>query len=347
MKRIGHLTELTASPENIYGAWKDSMKRKPKNRLRRSQVKAFNADLPASLSEVQNIIQTGEWNMTPDDYGFFTRPQCGKIRDICWNKSYLNNVVMHAIIRTDGKVLEDTLIADTFSGIKGRGPVAGMERMKEYIHEYPDDMPIYVLKIDIFHYYDNIQKHKLISMIGCKIKDKTSLSLHSTAIFSCPRPGVPKGNLTSQPYSNFYLSPLDHYVKERLGFRHYARYCDDIVVLSSDKYALVELLEKIKVFLADYGLTIKPNAQVFPIERNGIDFMGYVFHRHEVRLRKRIERSLRRAARLFKADPSEKHYKTLAAYWGWVKHITRPMALWNAVVGKPLKELRPAKEAAA
>ena len=184
-------------------------------------------------------------------------------------------------------------------------------------------------------------------MIGCKIKDKTSLSLHSTAIFSCPRPGVPKGNLTSQPYSNFYLSPLDHYIKERLGFRHYARYCDDIVVLSSDKSALVELLEKIKVFLADYGLTVKPNAQVFPIERNGIDFMGYVFHRHEVRLRKRIERSLRRAARLFKADPSEKHYKTLAAYWGWVKHITRPMALWNAVVGKPLKELRPTKEAAA
>ena len=176
MKRIGHLTELTASPENIYGAWKDSMKRKPKNRLRRSQVKAFNADLPASLSEVQNIIQTGVWNMTSVDYGFFTRPQCGKTREICWNKSYLNNVVMHAIIRTDGKILENTLIADTFSGIKGKGPVAGMERVKEYIHEYPDDMPIYVLKIDIFHYYDNIQKQKLISMIGCKIKDKAGRS---------------------------------------------------------------------------------------------------------------------------------------------------------------------------
>ena len=125
---------------------------------------------------------------------------------------------------------------------------------------------------------------------------------------NCPGKGVPKGNLPSGTYSNFYLSPLDHYVKEQLGFRHYARYCDDIVVLSNDKQALKGLLVKITEFVTDYGLEIKPNVQIFPIERNGIDFMGYVFHRHETRLRKGIERSVRRAARKFKEDSSMKHY---------------------------------------
>lgn len=347
MKRIGHLTEITASPQNIYNAWKKSTARKPKNRKRLEQMAAFQEDLPASLSEVQRIIQTGEWDISEKDYNTFYRWQCRKLREICWNTLYTNNVVMHALVRTDGKVLENTLIANTYSGIEGRGPIYGLEQVKSFIHEYPDDMPLYVLKLDVYHFYDFIRKDKLMDMIKRKIKDRTSLALHHATIFSCPKDGVPKGNLTSQIYSNYYLSPLDHYVKEQLGFRHYARYCDDIIVLSSSKAELAGLLEKIKAFLADYGLSVKPNAQVFPIERYGIDFMGYVFRRHEVRLRKRIERNIRKAARKYHENPNEKNYRTLASYWGWVKHITRPEAFWNAVVGKPLKECRPVKEAAA
>lgn len=339
------MTEKTSSPENVYYAWIDSKKRKPKSKARQRQMEEFKDNLLPSLCAVQNVVETGEWNMSEKDYQIFYRPQCGKIREICYNTSYFNNVVMHAMMRTDGKVLENTFIADTYSGIKGRGPVKGMERLKSFILEYSDDTPIYVLKFDIYHYYDNINKDKLYDGLKRKIKDATSLKLHHTTIYSCPLPGVPKGNLPSQTYSNYYLSPLDHYVKEQLGFRHYARYCDDVVVLSSSKAELVALLAKIKAFLAEYGLTVKPNAQVFPIERYGIDFMGYVFRRHDVLLRKRIERSVRKAARKYFENPDEKNYKSLAAYWGWVKHVTRPEALWNAIVGRPLKELKP-KEAA-
>lgn len=346
MKRHGNLTEKTASAENIYEGWRASLKRKPKNRSRRRQAKEFRSHLAESLTEVQNIIMSGDWNVSEKDYGLFYRTQCGKLREICWDKVYRDNVLMHAVMQVDGEILTDSLIADTFSGIKGRGPTKGLHRMREYLNEYRDDQPIYCLKLDIRHYYDNIDRDKLYGMIRRKIKDEKSLCIHWSGIMSCPGKGVPKGNLTSGPYANFYLSPLDHYVKEQLGFRHYARYCDDIVVLSSDKQALRDLLARIKDFVAGYGLEIKQNAQVFPIERNGIDFMGYVFHRHETRLRKRIERDFRRAAVNFKKYPSEKNYRSLAAYWGWVKHLTRAEALWNAVVGTPIKELCPKKEAA-
>jgi hypothetical protein len=350
MKRKGHLIETTASAANVYLGWRESRKRKPKNQRRREEMKRFKDNLLVSLNNVQYAIETGEWNMSADDYGLFYRWQCGKLREICYNKSYFNNVVMHCIMNVDGKILEDTLIADTFSGIKGRGPVVGVEKMKEYLSEYPDDVPIYVLKIDMRHYYDSIIREVLKGLISRKIKDRKALNLHFVVIDSSPRKGIPKGNLPSQTYGNLYLSPLDHYIKEQKGFKHYARYCDDIVVLSSDKSALVALLADIKEFIKPYGLEIKSNAQVFPIERYGIDFIGYVFRRHEVRLRKRNERKLRRAARMFKEEPTKKNYKTLAAYWGLVKHISRPDALWNAVVGKPIKELwktvRDSKEAA-
>lgn len=302
-------------------------------------MEEFKAHLAESLSEVQEIIQSGDWPISIKDYNKFFRWQCGKLRDICWNRIFKNNVIMHAIVQVDGKVLTDSLIADTFSGIKGRGPLKGLVRMKEYLSEYTDDMPIYCLKLDFRHFYNSIIRMMLYILIKRKIKDKKSLRLHYSGIMVCPDSGIPKGNLTSNIYGNIYLSPLDHYVKEQCGFRHYARYCDDIVILSSDKHALVALLEKIREFIKSYGLEIKSNVQIFPIERNGIDFMGYVFHRHEVKLRKQIERDLRRAARRYKEMPSMKHYKSLAAYWGWVKHLSRPMALWNAIVGRPLKEL--------
>ncbi len=347
MKRHGNLTPITASAENIYKGWRESTKRKPKNRSRIRQMDEFKAHLQESLNEVQEIIQSGNWPISLEDYSKFSRWQCGKLRDICWNKIYLNNVVMHAIIQVDGVLLEKTLIADTFSGIKGRGPLKGLLRMKEYLSEYTDDMPIYCLKMDFRHFYDSVIRPILFNLITRKIKDEKSLRLHYSGITICPDGGIPKGNLTSNIYGNIYLSPLDHFVKEQCGFKHYARYCDDIVILSSDKHALVTLLEKIKEFIKSYGLEIKPNVQIFPIERNGIDFMGYVFHRHEVRLRKRIERSIRKAVRRYNETPDMKHYKSLAAYWGWVKHISRPMAFWNAVVGKPLKELLPKEDKAA
>ncbi len=339
MKRKGHLIEKTASALNVYVGWLESCRRKPKNRKRMEEVKQFKDNLLESLNNVQRAIETGDWKMSAKDYGLFFRWQCGKLREICYNRSFFNNVVMHCIMQVDGKILEDSLIADTFSGIKGKGPVKVVKRMKEYLSEYPDDVPIYVLKIDMRHYYDSIVREILKAMIARKIKDEKALKLHAAVIDSSPRKGIPKGNLPSQTYGNFYLSPLDHYIKETRGFRHYARYCDDIVVLSSDKAALVALLADVMEFVKPYGLEIKPNAQVFPIERYGIDFIGSVFRRHEVRLRKRNERKLRRAARKFKADPSERNYKTLSSYWGLVKHISRPDALWNAVVGTPIKEL--------
>jgi len=50
--------------------------------------------------------------------------------------------------------------------------------------------------------------------------------------------GVPIGYYTSQWFANFYLIPLDHYIKETLHAKAYFRYMDDIVIFSSSKTEL-------------------------------------------------------------------------------------------------------------
>jgi len=43
------------------------------------------------------------------------------------------------------------------------------------------------------------------------------------------RKGLPIGNLTSQFFANYYLNPLDHFVKEQINCKAYLRYVDDCV----------------------------------------------------------------------------------------------------------------------
>lgn len=91
--------------------------------------------------------------------------------------------------------------------------------------------------------------------------------------------------------------------------------------------------------LAGIGLKLKPNEQVFPIERGGIDFLGYVFKRTYITLRKKTERRLRRAVERYKRNPNAKNRATLSSYWGIVKWISRSNRFWYSFFDKPINQL--------
>lgn len=75
------------------------------------------------------------------------------------------------------------------------------------------------LKMDIRKYFDSIHQATLRVLLGRKFKDRLLgvfdciVSIYHT-ILSC---ALPIGNLTSQHFANYYLSPLDRFLKETLG----------------------------------------------------------------------------------------------------------------------------------
>lgn len=97
--------------------------------------------------------------------------------------------------------------------------------------------------------------------------------------------------------------------------KHYFRYADDIVILSYDKQYLHELLSHIKSYLGiNLDLKVKWNYQIFPVEKRGIDFVGYkMFHTHTL-LRKSIKKAFIRMLK------RRKNIKSIASYNGWLKH---------------------------
>lgn len=333
MRRIGNLLDKTASRENVIAAVHESLKRRTKDNELRRNAERFLSDFDNNVDKVCDIIRTGNWTIS--HYRSFTRVEHGKVRKIDWNPSFIDNVIQHALYQTVGVALIKTFISDTYSGIKNRGGSYGLKRLKKFLFTYSFDEPIYVLKIDIHHFYPSIDIEILKALLQRKIKDKGILKLLFTLIDSHPN-GLPIGNFLSQLLANFYLSEFDHYIKEQLGFKHYVRYCDDIVVINNSKEKLKDLLENIKVKFATINLTLKPNHQVYPIKRNGIDFMGYVFHRSSIILRKRIERAFRKAAAMFNFTNTLQSYKSIAAYNGWVEYLTKGHLLWNKLIGIPI-----------
>ena len=331
MKRTGNIFESLISTENLMLAFQEARRNKKNYR----EVKEFEKDIPGNIANLRQLLQSGQWRVF--GYRHFRRFDGNKFRVIDWDPYFPDNIVQHAIQQTAGQVLLKSGISDTYAGIRGRGVHRAMKRVRHFLSEYLDLQPIYILKIDIRKFYQSIDNEILKRKIRRKIKDRRVLALYDELIDSHPA-GLPIGNYISQALANYYLSDFDHWIKDQ-RFRHYARYCDDIVVIDSDKDRLRTLLSEIRMRLQTDKLTIKDNAQIFPIERFGIDFVGYVFRRHQTILRKSTERKFRRAARIFIEQPTEKHFQSLSSYYGWIKWLSHGKRLWYSLFDKDLQTL--------
>ena len=125
------------------------------------------------------------------------------------------------------------------------------------------------------------------------------------------RKGIPIGNLTSQLFANVYLNEFDIFIKHQLGIKFYVRYCDDFVILSSNREYLENLIPRIQEFLdARLKLQLHENKISIRKLRQGIDFLGYVILPNCKILRTKTKRRMLR-----KVDA-----KNLTSYIGLLKH---------------------------
>lgn len=137
--------------------------------------------------------------------------------------------------------------------------------------------------------------------------------------------GIAIGSLFSQWAGNFYLSYFDHWLKEIKGVKYYYRYCDDLVILHSDKDHLHRLKNEMQDYLATkLDLELKDNWQVFPTVDRGIDFIGYRHFGDYILLRKTTAKNMKRKLRklLKKCRSGRKltygEWCSINSYRGWL-----------------------------
>lgn len=310
MKRHINLYDAISSKDNIRSALFNSIK----NKGHYSEVKQIIKN-PEKYVELLNELLINN-NFKNSKYTVFLKTTGHKTREIYKLPLFPDRVLHHAIVQIMMPIWINILIRDTYSTIPKRGIHDGVRRIKAALKDQPNT--IYTLKLDIQKYYLNINHDILLNILNKKIKDKRLMSLFDEIIKSAQ--GIPIGNYISQWFGNIYLAYFDHFVKEELGAKYYFRYCDDIVILSSNKEYLHAIFLKIKDYLdINLKLTIKKNYQIFPTSIRGIDFLGYRFYHTHTLVRKSIVKNYKRKLKHTQLN-GHKRRSQLASYNGWFLH---------------------------
>lgn len=211
-----------------------------------------------------------------------------KPRRIC-AAAFRERVLHHAIMNVCHPYFERPLIEDTCATRPGKGLYEAIGKARRGLRT--EDC---VAKFDFRKYFDSVDHGILKTKLARLFKDATLLSVFDAIIDSYHvrnGQGLPIGNLTSQYFANYYLSGMDHYVKEQLKVRHYVRYMDDFLVFARNRLVLAEKMEAIADY-ADSKLRLQLKPVVQGSVSGGVSFLGYRLYPGKVMLNGRSKKRL-------------------------------------------------------
>lgn len=105
--------------------------------------------------------------------------------------------------------------------------------LRRYYNEHGTDG--WVLKCDIYHYFQSIRHDIAKAAIYKRVTDKAIAARACEIVDSFGEIGLGLGSQVSQLVALAVLDDLDHFIKERLRVKHYIRYMDDFILVHEDK----------------------------------------------------------------------------------------------------------------
>lgn len=299
------------------------------------EVLEFRANYDRNISEIRRGLLDG--NVEIGDYNYF-KIYDPKERLIC-AASFRERVLHHAIMNVCHEYFDRTLIDDTYATRRGKGGYKALDKAVKMASKYT-----YVAKLDYRKYFDSIDHEILKQKLLRLFKDNDLLHLFYRIIDSyevAEGKGVPIGNLTSQYFANFYLSSLDHVMKERLRVPVYIRYMDDILIMSNDR----SMLKDYVAFMdeeSSMSLRLRLKEPVYRHCRSGVQFLGYVVKPYRLKLngrsKKRFGMKIATCHRLFESGiydeaDYQRHLLPLLAFVDKSKCTAFKNSIWGSIEG--------------
>lgn len=303
MKRVGFLIEKIADKDNLLLAYYKAKRGKQYKK----EVVMFGDNLDYNINKLQREIITG--NVSVGKYHQFTITDPKK-RNV-YAAAFDERVLHHAIINVCHKYFEKNLIYDTYATRPEKGVYKALDKAKMAARQYR-----YVAKLDFRKYFDTISHDVLKEKLERIYKDRKLLDIFSQIIdtYSVEESkGIPIGNLTSQYFANYYLSSLDHYIKEDLCVPVYVRYMDDMLLFENDKDKLKESVKAVAKYSTE-KLKLNLKTPILKQTEDTIPFLGYKIGQNIILLNSRsrnrfCKKILRYEKLLSSGNWSEKEYQ--------------------------------------
>ena len=253
----------------------------------------------------------------------------GKWRDL-YVPAFDEHIVAHMVMQAVMPAFVRGMHPHCCGSVPGRGIRHIVRNVERWIRN--DRECRYFVKLDIRHFFDNIDAEKLLEALRSHIKDRYVLDVFEKIIRSAPT-ACPVGYYTSPYFANLYLQKLDWYIEQelykvrrgkRIKFvRHYLRYMDDMLLIGTSKRDLYKAVSAIRDYLRkNYGLELKTSWEVKRIGAYYCDIGGYKFCRDSTILRDGIFLACMRLARRMWKNGYYKvrQCRSLISRIGWSAH---------------------------
>jgi len=303
-KRHNNLIERIASMDNLREAYRKTAL----NKTQSFGYLEFREYDEVNLLHIREAILAGDWKQ--GEYRQFTvcEPKARLISAL----DFKDRLVQHALVNVVGRIFDAALMPNTFACRTGLGTHAGVRYVQSQLRKTE---ATHFLKTDYSKFFPSIDLGVLHGMIENKISCAKTMDLIRTMV---PNTGVglPIGSLTSQIFANLYGNAADRFLHFNLGHRAWARYMDDIVVLSSDAGLLKETKDALAEF-SESKLKLRISKWQVSTVNHGINFLGYrIWPTHKLLRKSSVTRAKRKIANYSAHGEKDRLSRFLASWKG-------------------------------
>lgn len=275
---------------DIFQAYYDARKNK------RNTINQLDFEFNLEENIINLYEELSSWNYEVWKSIYFIQKYPVKREIFAWN--FRDRIVHHLIYNYISPIFEKDFIYDSYSCRTWKWTSFWIKRLNKFIRScsenYTNDC--YILKLDISGYFMSIDKQilfeKIKEVLFCrecgsafptiefllnliekiifndctknsvfkwKRQDYVWLPKNKSLFFANTLCWLPIWNLTSQLFSNIYLSDFDKIIKNEWNCKYYGRYVDDFFIVHKDKDYLKSLIPKINDYLSEnLKLTLHP-----------------------------------------------------------------------------------------
>ena len=335
--------------DNLYKMW-SIIKTTCKNKR---EVYYFSLNLNTNLKNIYNDLKNKTYK--PSKYKIFMifEPKPRVVMSQTIKDKIVNHFVANYYLMP---YLESNLIDSNVATRKNKGGAYAIKLLKDYFNKILINNPneeIFCLKIDISKYFYSIDHNILLKQLEKKIADIDVINLISLIIsesnndyvndfisksndkyglnipYYLKNTGLSIGAMSSQFLAIFYLSELDHFIKEKLKCKYYIRYMDDFLILDTNKEKLKEYYHIISKKIQELNLKVNKKSNIYRSSK-GFSFVGYTYKviNNKLHISCKKETYVRIQKKLFhlRENDIRKYKKSLGSYYGYfdvVKKVER------------------------
>ena len=148
---------------------------------------------------------------------------------------------------------------------------------------------LYVLRLDIHHFYESIDGAKLIERLKIDGKVNAQTIAYIEQIFDSAKvlgiAGLPKGVGISAVFSEMAMKHFDYSINRLEGVYYYARFVDDMILFCNSEEAMEKAYVAIKSTLQEMGLSLNANKtnkwiqnkKAGSCSKEPLEYLGYSF----------------------------------------------------------------------